>query len=170
MNPIAELRRIVHSRFQPIRKSMGSERHGMAICTCSLHPASIPPLITSSQYLVYCGWLIIELVFVVTYIVETKGRTLEETAALFDGDREPQDLVQRGGEAATMTMTRGGGRKDNLTADFLEMQPVSINISSDDDLSTDPSDRNAKDVDYRGDNKDQLDHLDHEHPYYIEAV
>ena len=99
--------------------------------------------------------------------METKGRTLEETAALFDGEREPQDLVQRGGEAATMTMTRGGGRKDNLTADFLEMQPVSINISSDDDLSTDPSDRDRKDG---RDTKDQLDHLDHDHPYYIEAV
>ena len=118
------------------------------------------------QYLVYCGWLIIELVFVVTYIVETKGRTLEETAALFDGEREPQDLVQRGGEAATMTMTRGGGRKDNLTADFLEMQPVSINVSTEtiDDLSTDRSDRTK-------DTKDQLDPLDEDHhPYYIEAV
>ncbi|KAI0684104.1 general substrate transporter [Cytidiella melzeri] len=57
-------------------------------------------------YLVYCGWLIIELVFIVTNIVETRGRTLEETAALFDGEQPPQDLVHRGGEAATMTMGR----------------------------------------------------------------
>ncbi|RDB26139.1 Lactose permease [Hypsizygus marmoreus] len=55
-------------------------------------------------YLVYCGWLIVELVFVVTFIVETRGRTLEETAALFDGDQPPQDLLAMGGEAATMTM------------------------------------------------------------------
>ncbi len=27
----------------------------------------------SLQYLVYLGWLIIELVFVVTYVIETKG-------------------------------------------------------------------------------------------------
>ena len=109
----------------------------------------------------YCGWLIIELVFVITYVVETRGRTLEETAALFDGEQPPQDLVQRGGEAATMTMTRGNTRKDNAASDFLEMQPVSANISSDDDLSADTTDRNTK---------DQLDHLDQDHPYYIEAV
>lgn len=83
--------------------------------------------ISWKYYLVYCGWLIIELVFVVTYLVETKGdilitisefilmfprnigRTLEETAALFDGEQQPQDLVQLGGEAATMTMSRGHG-------------------------------------------------------------
>ncbi|ESK94631.1 hexose transporter [Moniliophthora roreri MCA 2997] len=56
-------------------------------------------------YVVYCGWLIIELVFVVTCIVETKGRTLEETAALFDGNQQQEDLANMGGEAATMTMT-----------------------------------------------------------------
>lgn len=65
-----------------------------------------------------------ELVFVVTFIVETRGlldnilrlatrltslfdlgRTLEETAALFDGEDQPQDLAAMGGDAATMTMT-----------------------------------------------------------------
>ena len=60
-------------------------------------------------YIVYCGWLVIELVFVITFIVETKGlclrnsaifismlillslgRTLEETAAIFDGEDQEQ--------------------------------------------------------------------------------
>jgi len=54
-------------------------------------------------YLVYCGWLVFELVFVLKFIIETKGRTLEETAALFDGDQSPEDLVQMGNEAATQT-------------------------------------------------------------------
>jgi hypothetical protein len=35
------------------------------------------------------------------------GRTLEETAALFDGEQSPQDLAQMGGEAATISMTMG---------------------------------------------------------------
>ncbi|KAJ7593106.1 hypothetical protein C8J56DRAFT_490927 [Mycena floridula] len=54
-------------------------------------------------YLVYCGWLVVELLFIVTFIVETKGRTLEETAALFDGERPglEQDLVRVGEAAAT---------------------------------------------------------------------
>ena len=34
----------------------------------------------------YCCWLAFETVFVYLFIVETKNRTLEETAALFDGD------------------------------------------------------------------------------------
>ncbi|KAG2351890.1 hypothetical protein BDR07DRAFT_1440973 [Suillus spraguei] len=40
-------------------------------------------------YLVFCGWLVVELVIVMLFIVETKDRTLEETAALFDGVKPP---------------------------------------------------------------------------------
>ncbi|KAJ3567404.1 hypothetical protein NP233_g6387 [Leucocoprinus birnbaumii] len=58
-------------------------------------------------YIAYCAWLVVELIFVVVYVVETKGRTLEETAALFDGDEQQHDLMAMGGEAATMTMSRG---------------------------------------------------------------
>jgi hypothetical protein len=77
-------------------------------------------------YLVYCAWLVFELLFVLKFIVETKGRTLEETvrrlpqpvtrsdrsfyvslqAALFDGDRPALELMQQGGDAATMQMGR----------------------------------------------------------------
>ena len=31
-------------------------------------------------YIVYCAWIAFELVFVYIFIIETKGRTLEETA------------------------------------------------------------------------------------------
>ncbi|KAH7884734.1 hypothetical protein F5I97DRAFT_1812799 [Phlebopus sp. FC_14] len=57
-------------------------------------------------YLVYGGWLVVELIFVYILIVETKDRTLEETAALFDGEHLPQDIKQRGGEAAAMAMAQ----------------------------------------------------------------
>lgn len=76
-----------------------------------------------------------------TYVVETKGRTLEETAALFDGDQQPQDLIQLGGEAATQTMTRANEAKlglhrrrddhEKAPTDFLELrEDISVNISS----------------------------------------
>ncbi|KAI0091287.1 general substrate transporter [Irpex rosettiformis] len=91
-------------------------------------------------YLVYCGWLIIELVFVVTNIVETRGRTLEETAALFDGEQPPQDLVQMGGEAATMPMGRATAIERQLSEEksrpigneheFLEMSDMSNSLGS----------------------------------------
>ncbi|KIK10058.1 hypothetical protein K443DRAFT_81386 [Laccaria amethystina LaAM-08-1] len=57
-------------------------------------------------YIVYCAWLIVELAFVAIFIVETKGRTLEETAALFDGELHRQNLVVLGEEAAAMEMSR----------------------------------------------------------------
>ncbi|KAG0706797.1 general substrate transporter [Suillus ampliporus] len=51
-------------------------------------------------YLVYCGWLAVELLFVMVFIIETRGRTLEETAALFDGVKFPRHVADREGEAA----------------------------------------------------------------------
>lgn len=96
----------------------------------------------SLQYLVYCGWLIIELVFVVTYIVETRGRTLEETAVLFDGEEPTQDLQQRGGQAATTGMGQVDVRlaeskhESRAQNEFLELQEVSsVHGSSTDELS-----------------------------------
>ncbi|KAH9850352.1 general substrate transporter [Lenzites betulinus] len=79
-------------------------------------------------YLVYCSWLIIELVFVVVFIIETKGRTLEETAALFDGEQQPHALVQTGNEAATMSMAAPRGphiwiqEEKSTVTDILEMR------------------------------------------------
>ncbi|KAA1467517.1 general substrate transporter [Dentipellis sp. KUC8613] len=58
-------------------------------------------------YLVYCGFLAFELIFVIFLVIETKGYTLEETAALFDGEEKPAEIEQRGGEAATVSMSRG---------------------------------------------------------------
>lgn len=39
-------------------------------------------------YIVYCVWLVFEGVFLYFYVVETKNRTLEETAAIFDGEAD----------------------------------------------------------------------------------
>ncbi|TFK38070.1 hexose transporter [Crucibulum laeve] len=44
-------------------------------------------------YIVYCCWLCFELVYVYFFIVETKNRTLEETAALFDGEDAVQHVA-----------------------------------------------------------------------------
>jgi hypothetical protein len=38
------------------------------------------------------------------YVIETRGRTLEETAALFDGEQPALELQQLGHEAATLTL------------------------------------------------------------------
>ncbi|KAH6906805.1 hexose transporter [Coprinopsis sp. MPI-PUGE-AT-0042] len=50
--------------------------------------------ISWKYYIVYCCWIAFELVFVYFFIVETKGRTLEETAALFDGEEAAAELQE----------------------------------------------------------------------------
>jgi hypothetical protein len=61
---------------------------------------SSSPWLTSPFQIVYCVWLVFELVFVYFFIVETKGRSLEETAALFDGE-EAEAAITAHGAAAT---------------------------------------------------------------------
>jgi len=74
-------------------------------------------------YLVYCGWLAFELGFILRYIIETKGRTLEETAALFDGDTLPQEIVSTASEAATMSMHRPPAEYPKWTEERYEKAP-----------------------------------------------
>ncbi|KAJ1302471.1 hypothetical protein OPQ81_002789 [Rhizoctonia solani] len=46
-------------------------------------------------YLIYTIWLAFELAYIYFFAVETKGRSLEETAALFDGDDAIRELGAR---------------------------------------------------------------------------
>jgi len=50
-------------------------------------------------YIVYCVWLLFELIFVYFFVIETKGRTLEETSMLFDGPQSGADQLQANAEA-----------------------------------------------------------------------
>ncbi|KAG6863537.1 hypothetical protein C0991_005222, partial [Blastosporella zonata] len=44
-------------------------------------------------YVVYCCWLCFELVFLYFFLIETKNRSLEETAALFDGEDAVENVM-----------------------------------------------------------------------------
>ncbi|KAF7336639.1 Hexose transporterarabidopsis thliana mutm-like protein-1 [Mycena venus] len=72
-------------------------------------------------YLVYLGWLAFELAFIWFYVVETKGRTLEETAILFDGEARRNDLAYMGGEAATTHLSRAIALQDRTHSTNEEM-------------------------------------------------
>lgn len=48
----------------------------------------------------YVCWLACEVVFLWFFVVETKNRTLEETAALFDGDDALHQIVHNATAAA----------------------------------------------------------------------
>jgi len=58
-------------------------------------------------YIVYCVWLVVEGVFLYFYVVETKNRTLEETAALFDGEAATEQIVHTAAEQAGVTHDLG---------------------------------------------------------------
>lgn len=49
--------------------------------------------LTWRYYIFYCCWIAFETVFCYFYVVETKGLTLEETAALFDGEDAAKQIA-----------------------------------------------------------------------------
>ncbi|KAJ7190810.1 general substrate transporter [Mycena pura] len=57
-------------------------------------------------YVVYCVWLVFEGVFLYFYVIETKNRTLEETAAIFDGATD--HIVTSAAANAGVTHDLGG--------------------------------------------------------------
>lgn len=67
-------------------------------------------------YIVYCCWLLFELVYIFLFLVETKGKTLEETAALFDGKEVVANIENVGNEAAHQSRHRYRGfeKKDEV--------------------------------------------------------
>ncbi|KAG8918500.1 hypothetical protein FRC00_012423 [Tulasnella sp. 408] len=69
-------------------------------------------------YLFYIGWLVFELAFVYFYLWETRGRTLEQTAVLFDGSQPNLDpLFIAEAEAA-----RASGKYDAAIKDSKELR------------------------------------------------
>lgn len=60
----------------------------------------IVPNVMSLQ-IVYCCWIAFELIFCCVYIIETKGLTLEETSALFDGHEAMEQIEQQAAAQAS---------------------------------------------------------------------
>lgn len=56
-------------------------------------------------YIVYVCWLAFEIGFIWVFLIETKNRTLEETAALFDGKDNVDMLAQHAAVNAGVTIT-----------------------------------------------------------------
>jgi hypothetical protein len=74
------------------------------------------------DYLVYTVWIAFELGYIYLFAVETKGRSLEETAALFDGE----DAVRELGERTHADMVegahheKGSGSLEHVEVDVLK--------------------------------------------------
>nr|GAT49251.1 predicted protein [Mycena chlorophos] len=72
-----------------------------------VNPIALAAL-TWKYYVVYCVWLVCECVFLWFYLVETKNRTLEETAALFDGVGATEKIAASAAAQAGGMMEKGG--------------------------------------------------------------
>ncbi|KAF9467734.1 hexose transporter [Collybia nuda] len=72
-------------------------------------------------YIVYCCWLCFEAVFLFFFVIETKNRTLEETAALFDGDSATQQIA---GIAAQQAGVAHDIKDEKSSGSFQEQAPV----------------------------------------------
>ncbi len=66
-------------------------------------------------YLIYSCWLIFELVYIWLWAAETKGRSLEETGALFDGEDAVTELTNRTGHDMVEGGHRGGARGEKVS-------------------------------------------------------
>lgn len=62
-------------------------------------------------YIVYCCWLVFELIYLYMFVVETKGLSLEETAALFDGE-QAEMAIAGATEKAGVEHTETSSAKD----------------------------------------------------------
>ncbi|KAJ7136703.1 general substrate transporter [Mycena epipterygia] len=62
-------------------------------------------------YVVYCVWLVFEGVFLYFFVIETKNRTLEETAAIFDGVEATDQIVTSAAVQAGVTHDLGTDEK-----------------------------------------------------------
>ncbi|KAG8687757.1 hypothetical protein FRC08_011787, partial [Ceratobasidium sp. 394] len=66
-------------------------------------------------YLIYTIWLVFELAFVYFFAVETRGRSLEETAALFDRDAALPEMEDRPKESVITDHVSSQSSKASLT-------------------------------------------------------
>lgn len=110
IHEIVELDGHGHPSVQRVRQSMGTRCHFVVVLCCVLwlaHPRAL------FRRLFHCGNQRYDLSLsftrrlLLTHAI--LGRTLEETAALFDGDDQQQDIAAMGGQAADVSsrLSRG---------------------------------------------------------------
>lgn len=71
--------------------------------------------ISSSTQIVYICWLAFEAVYLYLFIIETKGLSLEETAALFDGEDATAHIAAQGAVA----QNQGSPTDEKASADSI---------------------------------------------------
>ncbi|KAH8994945.1 general substrate transporter [Lactarius akahatsu] len=83
-------------------------------------------------YIVYCVWLCFGLVFVMKFTVETHGKTPEEIAVLFDGERKPDHIPPMVYDITTISMdnssTPGVERDENFSCTCIATEAYELKL------------------------------------------
>jgi len=72
-------------------------------------------------YIVYVVWIAFEFVFIYFYLVETKNRTLEETALIFDGDTSVFRVAEKAAREAQDTPFDDKGSQEKESIEHVEV-------------------------------------------------
>jgi hypothetical protein len=87
--------RLASTGRESVRRPLGLRSNRLEICkSLFIYFPLAAHWLTEFQYFVYCEWLCFELVFVMLFIVETRGKSPEDIAILFDGEWKPDHLPQ----------------------------------------------------------------------------
>lgn len=85
-------------------RSRGYTFFNFTVCASLVFNQYVNPIALKAlgwkYYTVYIAWLVFEVTFIYFYLVETRNRTLEETAALFDGDDQVMAMSNQAAEKA----------------------------------------------------------------------
>jgi len=68
-------------------------------------------------YIFYCVWLAFELVFMYFFVIETKNKTLEETAAIFDGEEKVEALKAAAEHAEAARQDKDSVRDEKVSSE-----------------------------------------------------
>ncbi|KAH9002976.1 general substrate transporter [Lactarius hatsudake] len=83
-------------------------------------------------YTLYCVWLCFGLVFVMMFTVETRGKTPEEIAVLFDGERKPDHIPPMVYDITTISMdsrsTPGIKRDENFSCTCVATEAFELKL------------------------------------------
>ena len=75
----------------------------------------------TKDYIIYDVWIAFEVVFVYFFFKETQGMSLEETAAIFDGQEYVEDITRKG-DLGVATIPGDGERVADIEEKAMESQ------------------------------------------------
>ncbi|KAI0044057.1 hexose transporter [Auriscalpium vulgare] len=118
-------------------RAKGMAAFSLAITASLVFNQYINPLalkaIAWKYYIVYCVWLAFELGYIYLFLVETKNRTLEETALIFDGDTSLVSLTRRAAINAGVEAGSGNGADESKSADEKGAEATVRSLTSEED-------------------------------------